>query len=175
MQPFIRTLGARLAVVAALTLSLPVIAQAQQPARDLTKFQLTVSGTAVAAGMIPMDPPLIVGVMSLKGTSDLLGGAVTFTDTHILHLGVDGAPLRSTDGTGVFAGPTGDALFVTWDAAIRPTDNPEIAQGIASFTVRGGAGKFAGVVGSGIFSSRVNMKTFEVTQVWEGLLALPKR
>lgn len=149
-------------------------AQAQQPTRDLTKFTLTVSGNFVLAGTIPMDPPLLIGVMQLRGSSELLGGAVTFTDSHVGHLGVDGTFLRSTDGVGVFAGPNGDALFVNWDAVVRPTDNPEIWAGIASFTIRGGAGKFAGAVGSGIFNSRVNLMGFEVTQIWEGLIAMSK-
>jgi hypothetical protein len=151
------------------------IAQAQQPTRDLTPFKLTVSGTATPAGIIPVDPPLMTGIMMLKGTSDLLGGAITFTDTHLFHIGVDGTPLRSTNGNGAFVGPSGDALFVNWDAVARPTDNPDFLQGIGAFTIRGGAGKFAGVVGSGFFNSRLNVKTFEVTQTWEGLIAQPKK
>jgi hypothetical protein len=122
-----------------------------------------------------MDPPLLIGVMNLKGNSELLGGAVTFTDSHVLHLGIDGAFLRSTDGVGVFAGSNGDALLVHWDGAGRPTENPDVIQGIAAFTIRGGAGRFAGAVGSGIFDSRVNVKTFEVTQVWQGVVALPPK
>jgi hypothetical protein len=149
----------------------------QPPPKDLVPFKITVSGKAEAFP-IPTDPLVMIGHMKLKGTAepaDLLGGEVTLTDTHLFRLGVDGTPNRSTNGMGVFQGPGGDAFFVDWDAVIRPTGTPNLFQGIASFTGRGGRGKFAGVVSSGTFTSMLNGATFEVTQVWEGLIAIPKK
>ena len=49
----------------------------------------------------------IVAAQSGKGTSELLGGAVTLNATHIFHIGVDGSGLRTTDGYGIVAGPSG--------------------------------------------------------------------
>jgi hypothetical protein len=151
--------------------ALPSIAQAQQPSQDLVSFKATVSGK-FEGRVIPIDPPIACSWMNLTGTSDLLGGAVTYIDTHTAHLGVDGNLIKSTDGVGVFTGPAGDALFINWDAVGR-TDG--VIGGQGAFIIRGGRGKFAGAVGSGTFKSEGNFAKQEVTQVYEGWIVLPKK
>jgi len=179
MRRNIGTISLALTALAVLALARPGLAQ--QPSRDLVSFKITVSGKAEGAFLIPTDPPVITGHMTIKGTAepaDLLGGEVTLIDTHQFRLGVDGSANRSTNGIGVFTGPSGDALFVNWDAVGRPTGTPNVLQGIAGFTITNGRGKFVGVTGSGVFNSVVKVidpATFEITQVWEGLIAMPKK
>jgi hypothetical protein len=113
------TVPRRCLVAAGIVLALicPAVAQAQQPARDMLPFKASVSGVADVF-IVPVDPPLISARLNFKGTSDLLGGAVTWLDLHIGHLGVDGTPIRITDAASVFTGLTGDSLFAYWAGAI---------------------------------------------------------
>jgi hypothetical protein len=161
----------------AVLLALPGAALAQQPARDLLSFKATVTGTATVVP-IPTDPPILAATMVLKGASELLGGEVTLTDSHRIHLGFDGTPLKAVDGIGVFTGPDGSALFVQWDSGPRVPDAntaPDTFQGIVGFTVTGGRGRFAGAAGSGICRANVNFTRGEITQAWEGTIAVPRK
>jgi hypothetical protein len=173
MNRLTRPIRFALMALSVLACGRPALAQ-QPPPKDLVPFKITVSGKADVF-VIPVEPPVASSRMMLKGTSDLLAGEVTLTDMHTFNLGVDGAPNRSTNGIGAFTTPSGDALFVYWDAALRPTTTPNVVQGIAGFTIRGGKGKFAGVTGSGVFNSTVNAATLEVNQVWEGMIAITKK
>jgi hypothetical protein len=172
MKRFSGRLGAALAIFALAGSALP--GGAQESGKDLIPFKITVSGKADVF-VIPMDPPVTSSRMSLKGTSDVLAGEVTLTDTHNLYFGVDGAPLKSINGMGVFSSPANDALFVFWDGVGRPTATPGTVQGLGAFTIRGGRGKFAGATGSGTFESVVNVANGDVSQVWSGLISLPKK
>ena len=96
-------------------------------------------------------------------------------DTHVAHLGVDGAFLRSTDGRAAFTGPSGDALFLSWSGAARPTETANLYAFAGAFTITGGKGRYAGAIGSGVMNSRVNLATFEVAQVWEGFIVPTKK
>jgi hypothetical protein len=158
----------------ALVLICPAVAQAQQPARATLAFKATVSGIADAL-ILPTDPPVASARLNFKGTSELLGGATSYVDIHTGHFGIDGAWLGLTDAIGVFTGPTGDALFVQWFAAGRPTEKAGIYTGTGAFRVSGGRGRFAGATGSGIVTSVVNLNTLEVTHGWDGLVVLPKQ
>lgn len=152
------------------------LAVAQQPAKDMVPFKAAVAGRLNANDpFIPTDPPVVAGLATYQGTSDALGGAVTYTDTHLIHLGVDGSPTRATNGIAVFAGPSGDALFVTWDGVPRPTATQGVFQTFGGFTITGGRGKFAGVTGSGRFSGVLDLVKGEDSEVWEGLIAVPKK
>jgi hypothetical protein len=173
MRRVICKLSLVLTALVAVGLARPGLAQ-QNPPTNTMPFKWTVSGKADVF-LVPTDPPILSSRMTLKGSSDVLGGEVTFIDTHIGHLGIDGSLNRSNNGIGVFAGPSGDAVFVNWDGAGRPGSTPGVVQGVASFTIRGGRGKFAGAIGSGVFNSIVNLSTLEVTQVWEGVIAVPKQ
>jgi hypothetical protein len=165
------TLSAALALLA---LSFPSLAQAQQPIRDTVAFKATVGGIADFF-VVPSDPPVGSGRLNFRGTSDLLGGAITFLDQHIGHLGVDGTFTRSTDGYGVFTGANGDAICIQWAGAARPTDKAGIYAFTGGFTITGGKGRFTGASGHGIMNSTVNLTNLEVNQVWEGQVAVIRR
>jgi hypothetical protein len=171
-----RSRVARLSLVglAALALLGPIPVQAQDQPKDQIPFKWTVSGK-FDAFVIPFDPPVASSRMTLKGTSEVLGGAITMTDTHIANFGSDGNLNRSTNGMAVFAGPSGDALFVIWDGVGRVNPTTGELMGLAGFTVKGGRGRFAGATGSGTFDSTLNVATGEVTQVWQGTILVPKK
>jgi hypothetical protein len=161
-----------LAGLAAIAFLRPVAAQAQQdPPKDTLAFKAEVSGGFTQSPVVPVEPPIINGWMSLKGQSALLGGEVTFVDTHYWQMGVDGAPAIATSLGGVFTGPSGDALFVVWDAVPRPDG---VIGGYGRFVVRGGRGRFAGASGSGTMLSALTGPT-EVRQVYEGTVVVLKR
>jgi hypothetical protein len=169
------TLSCRIgAALALLALVFPCVAQAQQPVRDTVAFKATVGGIADGF-VVPTDPPVLSGRLNFKGTSDLLGGAVTFLDQHIGHLGVDGTFTRSTDGHGVFTGANGDAICIQWAGTARPTDKAGVYAFAGGFTITGGKGRFTGASGHGIMNSTVNFNNFEVNQVWEGQVAVLRK
>jgi hypothetical protein len=164
--------GSAAAAAAALGLTGP--AAAAQPTTETAPFQATVSGSLTNVTMIPTVPPLLAGTMSLKGTSEALGGEVTMTDTHVGHLGVDGVFKRSTDGRAVFAGPGGDAVFIEWSGVARPSATAGIFDFTGAFTLKGGSGRYAGAVGSGDMRSVVDVSKGTVTQTWEGVIVYPR-
>jgi hypothetical protein len=152
----------------------PAAAQAQEQPKDQVSFKWTVSGK-FDVFVIPFDPPVASARMILKGTSDVLGGEITMTDMHTANFGADGNLNRSNNGMSVFAGPSGDALFVIWDGVGRVNPTNGALAGIAGFTIKGGRGKFAGATGSGIFDSVLDVAKAEVTQVWQGTIVVPKK
>lgn len=163
-----------LTALAVLALARPGPAQAQQPARDTLAFKATTAGVADFF-VVPVEPPVGSARLNLKGTSDLLGGAITFMDSHFGHLGVDGTFLRGTDGVGAFIGANGDAIYIQWSGTARPSDKAGIYNFAGGFTVTGGKGRFAGATGSGVINSVVNLNPLEVNGVWEGLVLALKR
>src|SRR5688572_24650940 len=95
-----------LALVALTTMAPVTPALAQEQMKDQVAFKWTVSGK-FDAFVIPFDPPVASSRMTLKGTSDVLGGEITMLDTHIANFGADGNLNRSTNGMSVFSGPAG--------------------------------------------------------------------
>lgn len=170
-RQLLETAGAAAAAVAAASLAKPAVAAEEPPtaAPAPISFKWTVSGK-FDMFVIPFDPPIASARMVLKGTSDVLGGEVTMTDTHIGHLDNAGSLNRSTNGMAVFAGPGGDAIFIHWDAVGRPDPQTGELRGIAGFTIKGGKGRYAGATGSGIFDSALDPAKGEVTQVWQGVI-----
>jgi hypothetical protein len=173
--------GLALASLALLGSALPALAAQSPenaPPRVMVPFKATMIGVLNSSDrVIPADPPVIVGQGDSKGTADALGGAVTYLDTHLIHLGVDGNSTRATNGVGVFTGPTGDALFITWDGVPRPTATPGVVQTFGGFTITGGRGKFAGVTGSGMINGTLDFTKNppQGTDVYEGLIAFPPK
>jgi hypothetical protein len=156
-----------------LALLCPGIARAQQdPLKDKLAFKAEVSGGFSSLPPVPTEPPIISFYMSLKGRSDLMGGDVTFVDTHYWQLGVDGNPVTATSLGAVFTATNGDALYIVWDAMVPRPDG--VIGGYGRFVVRGGKGRFAGAGGSGTMISALKGTT-EVTQVYEGTVTVPKR
>jgi hypothetical protein len=172
MKQLVRSNCLVLAAVAALSLTISAAAQAQQPPKDALAFKAEVSGSFSTNPPVPTEPPIITAWMSLKGRSDLLGGEISFVDTHYWQMGIDGNPQTATSLGGVFTGPSGDALFIVWDAVIPRPDG--VVGGYGRFLVRGGRGKFAGASGSGTMISALP-GTNQVTQVYEGAILLPKK
>jgi hypothetical protein len=172
MKHLTHTTRLALAAIAVLALLRPGVAQAQQdPPKDTLAFKAEVSGGFTMGPLIPTEPPIIPSWMSLRGRSDLLGGDVTFVDTHYWQMGVDGGPAIATSLGGVFAAANGDALLIVWDAVPRPDG---VFGGYGRFVVRGGRGRFVGASGSGTLISALK-GTDEVTQTYEGTIRLPKR
>jgi hypothetical protein len=163
-----------IAAAIALALSFPVVAQAQQPARDTLAFKANTAGVADVF-LVPVEPPVGNGRLNFKGTSDLLGGAITLIDSHYGHLAVDGTFLRSTDGVAAFIAANGDAIHIQWSGAARLSDKAGIYNFAGGFTVTGGKGRFTGATGSGIMNSVVNFNTLQVDQVWEGVVLTLKK
>jgi hypothetical protein len=173
MRHLTLTLRLALASIAVIALLRPGIAQAQQdPLKDALAFKAEVSGGFTSHPPVPTEPPIISFYMNLKGRSDLMGGDVSFVDTHYWQLGIDGNPVTATSLGGVFTGPNGDALFIVWDAVVPRPDG--VVGGYGRFVVRGGRGRFVGAGGSGTLISALK-GTSEVTQIYEGLILLPKR
>jgi hypothetical protein len=112
--------------------------------------------------------------MSLKGRSDLLGGEITYVELHYGYLGLDGNPQMVTGLGGVFTGPSGDALFIEWIGVPRLDG---VVGGYGRFAVRGGRGRFVGATGGGTLLSVLKQmgSDYEVTQIYEGAVLLPKR
>jgi hypothetical protein len=164
-------IGLMLMTLVGLGVACQGIARAQQLPKDALAFKAEVSGSFTGLPPVPTEPPVIAWWMSLKGRSDLMGGEITFVDTHYWQMGIDGTPATATSLGGVFTSASGDALFVVWDAVPRPDG---VVGGYGRFVVRGGRGRFAGASGSGTMLSVLKGPT-EVTQIYEGSLVLPKR
>jgi hypothetical protein len=169
-----RTSSPSLAVLAlaVAVLVAPSAAQAQGLPKDAIPFKAEVSGGFTGLPAVATEPPIMAFHMLLRGRSELMGGDVTFADIHYWQMGLDGNPVTATSLGSVLTGPTGDALFMVWEAVVPRPDG--VVGGYGRFVVRGGRGKFVGAGGSGTMISALK-GTNEVTQIYEGNILLPKK
>jgi hypothetical protein len=171
MKHFAPSIRFALVALTAGLLLQPGPSEAQGVPKDAVPFKAEVTGGFQSLPTVPAEPPIVCFYMNLKGKSDLLGGDISYADTHYWQLAIDGGPATATSLAGVFTGPSGDALFIVWDAVPRPDG---VLGGYGRFVVRGGRGKFLGATGSGTMIS-VFKGTDQVTQMYDGFVLVPKR
>jgi hypothetical protein len=165
------------AALAAAAVSLAGPAEAAQPAPTLVPFTLTMtlpaSGPMHPVFVIPVNPPIALGINEFAGTDPLLG-QFSYIDYNIARFGVQGKPVSLTDGVGAFTAASGDALFVTFTALDRPPVAPFDINVEGAFTVTGGNGRFLGASGSGVTRITRDPVRKEITKSYDGTLAIPK-
>jgi hypothetical protein len=163
-----------LTTLALLGMAYPCPSGAQQSTQDLVPFKATLTGPLpTIAGVVPVEPPMVFGSVSLVGEASFLGQA-RWVDLHTGQLGVDGIP-KSQDGVGVMSGANNDAIFIRWRGLIRPTSTPGVFTGDLAYVVTGGRGRFLGATGSGLQTfvfDPVDKKA--VTFSWDGMISRPK-
>jgi hypothetical protein len=160
--------GSVLALSMALGLVLPVIAQAQQPNKDMVPFKVVVKSKedAAATFILPLDPPLISFKMTGAGEGTPIG-PITHLEAGQMQMGVDEKPI-SGQVIAVMSAANGDAIFLKW-AGLSNRTPEEYA-----FVVTGGRGRFKGATGSGKMTGTPGATPGEFTCDFDGIISAPR-
>jgi hypothetical protein len=169
---------ARPGIVGIALLALACPGLAQEAPKDLISFKAVLTGSpATVIPVLPGSyPPQTLVSITLKGTSPTLG-ELTYQDTHVGFMGLDGTPRRVPSGQGTLALASGDRLYVDWTGVLIPSDTPGVFRTAAQATITGGTGQFAGVLGDATQTWLVDAtKTpIQVTVTWDATLARPRQ
>jgi hypothetical protein len=153
-------------------LSLARPGTAQQPPQDLVLFKAAMAG-ASKGFVVAVSPPIVLSEDSCSGQSELLG-PFTYQGSSVDHLGVDGRPLYASDGVGVMSAATGDALFITFVALLRPPTPQGVTPLEGAFKITGGRGRFVGAVGSGVITGAGDPVRGTGEFRFDGLISRPR-